>query len=112
MKQLGTFQSKRWGTVSAYRSTYDGPTGPMAVVLLDSDGQRLATLSVNMYEPECSRDSHDLAADCFYVKTWGGNEDLAAEALASGLFVARADLPQAESGFVSAPVWQLVGSAA
>ncbi len=110
MKQIGTYQSKRWGTVVVLRGHYGHAEGPPAITLL-CEGEPLATLSVNMYRPECSRDSKDLPADCFYVKTWGGNEQLAEEALASGLFVARKDLPEAQSGYVTAPVWQIAEAA-
>lgn len=112
MKRIGSFHSKRWGAVEVMRSTYDGPKGPTAIVLFTPKGQQLATLSVNMYCPECSHDSSELPKDCFYAKTWSENETLAREALASGLFTARDDMEQASSGFVTAPVWQLAGSAA
>lgn len=109
MKQIGTFQSRRWGSVRVMRATYGGATGPTAIVLLCDNGEPLATLSVNMYRPECSHDSSDLPPDCFYVKRWSENAEISAEALASGLFTERPDLGRAESGFVAAPVWQ-VGS--
>lgn len=112
MQHLGDFQSARWGSVRVLRGHYDGPKGPTAIVLESDSGEPLATLSVNMYRPDCSRDSADLPADCFYVKTWGGQEALADEALKSGRFVLRADLPVARSGFVSAPVWQIAPPAA
>lgn len=107
MIQIGTFESKRWGKVRVLRGTYGRADGPAAIVLETSDGEPLTKLSVNMYRPECSHDSRALPADCFYVKNYGGNEELAAEALASGLFVQRDDLPAASSGFVSAPAWQI-----
>ena len=111
MKKIGTFKSARWGDVVALQATYDGPKGPTAVVLQTAEGEPLTTLSVNMYLPACSQDSKDLPADCFYVKQWGGNEDLAADALRTGVFVERPELPCAASGFVTAPVWQIAGSA-
>lgn len=107
MKQIGTFQSQRWGTVYVLRATYGTQDGPLAIVVHLESGEPLATLSVNMYTPQRSHDSTDLPPDCFYVKTWSENEELAAEVLASGLFKERTDLPHAESGFVSAPVWQV-----
>lgn len=112
MKRIGTFQSRQYGPVAVMRGTYGSHTGPTAIVLQSHDGEKLATLSVNMYKPDCSLDSRDLPRDCFYVKTWGGNEDLAAEAQASHLFLPRPDLPQAESGFVTAPAWQISGRTA
>ncbi|WP_294767153.1 hypothetical protein [uncultured Rhodoferax sp.] len=112
MRTIGTFNCGRWGKVSASRGTYDGANGPLAIVLTLANGEPLTTLSVNMYRPECSHDSKDLPADCFYVKTWGGNEAIAEDALKSGLFIERPDLPVAESGYVEASAWQLVGVAA
>lgn len=104
---VGSFESKRWSKVVATTATYGCSTGALAVLLATEDGEPLTKLSVNMYEPECSHDSRKLPADCFFVKQWD-QEELAAEALASGLFVLRDDLPVAESGFVTAPAWQLV----
>lgn len=111
MKTLGTFQSARWGTVTVVQATYLFANGPIAIILQLANGEKLANLSANMYRPECSRDSKDLAVDCFYVKTWD-SPDLVKEALASGLFRERGDLPPAESGHVTSPVWQIVRAAA
>ena len=100
--RIGSFQSKQWGTVLVERGHYLAADGPLAVYLLSEDGAPLATLSVNMYRPDCSKDSRDLPPDCFYVKAWDENEDLAAEALAAGIYRLRPDLPTAYSGFVEA----------
>lgn len=108
-QHIGAYRSPRWGQVAVLRATYGKADGPTAVILTCEDGP-LATLSVNMYRPECSHDSADLPPDCFYVKAWAENEAIADEALASGLFVPRDDLPRARSGFVSAPVWQIKAS--
>lgn len=105
---IGNFKSARWGNVRVLRATYGSADGPAAVVLELEDGEPLATLSVNMYEPECSADSLNLPADCFYVKNWSENEDIARDAYASGLFTLRDDLGRARSGFVEAPVWQII----
>ena len=107
MKLVGKFQSARWGTVVALRAHYCSADGPTAIVLETADGEPLGKLSVNMYKPYCSHDSRDLPDDCFYVKRWSENEEIAVEALASGLFIERPDLPQATSGEVSAPVWEI-----
>lgn len=104
MKALGTFQSPKWGTVTVLLGTYGKASGPMAVLLHDSDGLPLTKLSVNL------PGSADLPPGCFYVKTWEENTEIAAEALACGLFHHRIDLPQAESGHVTSPVWQLVAT--
>lgn len=109
-QHVGTFQSRRWGRVHVQRATYDSATGPTAVVLTLDGGEPLGKLSVNMYRPECSHDSKDLPADCFYAKTWSENEELAVDAMASGLFVRRDDLPKASSGFVDASVWQITAT--
>lgn len=111
MKTIGEFNSNRWGCVLVQQGTYQSADGPVAIALISEDGEPLTTLSVNMYRPECSKDSKDLPSDCFYVKDYGGNEELAADAIASGLFVQREDMEPAESGFISAPVWQIVGAA-
>lgn len=109
MQQIGSFHSSTMGAVFVMRTTYKSADGPTAIILEGPGGEPLSTLSVNMYRPECSRDSRDLPKDCFYVKTWGGSHDLLAQdALASGLFKVRDDLPPALSGFVSAPVWEIV----
>lgn len=110
MEHVGKFTSPRWGVVNVQLGHYGGLNGPAAIVLVLADGERLGTLSVNMCQPECSRDSQDLPEDCFYAKTWSENEELAKDALKSWLFVQRDDLPSASSGFVSAPVWQIKAS--
>lgn len=103
---IGSYGSPRWGLVTAVAASYGDAGGPLAVRLF-ADGERLATLSVNLTRPECSQDSRDLPPDCFYAKTWSENEEVAREALASGLFLQRGDLPLGRSGFVAAPVWQV-----
>lgn len=107
MKNIGSFISRRWGKVEVLSGHYGDAKGPLAIQLICKDGEPLATLSVNMYEPECSRDSRDLPPDCFYVKGWSENEEIAKEAWKSGLFLCRDDLPIARSGFVTAEVWQV-----
>lgn len=109
MKHLGTFKSLRWGTVSVLRATYDSSTGPLAILLELEDGKPLAKLSVNLYRPVCSHDSKDLPAGCFYAKNYSGQEGIAAEAMASGLFRQRDDLPKASAGWIDdIPVWEIV----
>jgi len=103
MKLIGHFQSARWGRVSVLRGQYR--EGQTAVALEDSDGQALTTLSVNMYRPASDQDSRDLPENCFYVKAWSENEELAREA--APLFILRGDLPRANSGFVYADVWEI-----
>lgn len=107
--KIGSFETQEWGQVDVLRATYERADGPTAVIL-ECGGEPFTKLSINMYRPACSHDSKDLPAGCFYVKTWSENEDIAARAFASGLFVLREDLPRASSGFASAPVWQIKGS--
>jgi hypothetical protein len=105
---IGRFSSAQWGVVIVERGNYVSADGPLAVRLLCENGEPLTALSVNMYRPDCSQDSRDLPPDCFYLKTWGANEDLAAEAFHAGVFVLRPDLPPAFSGFVEAPAAELL----
>ncbi len=109
METVGYFQSERWGRVEIVRAQYGTAKGATAIQLYLESGEPLATLSVNMYKPECSQDSTELPADCFYAKTWSENEEIAKEALESGMFALRKDLPAARSGFVMADVWQIKG---
>lgn len=108
---IGSFVSRRWGWVRVERGTYLSADGPLALYLLCEDGEPLAALSVNMYRPACSEDSRELPANCFYLKTWGGNEELAREALDAGLYKLRPDLPTACSGYVQAPAAELLANA-
>lgn len=109
MKQLGTYRSKRWGPVVVLQGHYVSADGPLAVALELENGEPLATLSVNMHVPDgADHDSCALPAGCFYVKNYGGHEEIAAEALASGLFKLRDDLPPSCNGYVTVPAWQVV----
>lgn len=105
---IGTFKSAQWGTVIVERGHYGTADGPLAVFLNCADGTPLAKLSVNMYRPECSQDSRDLPADCFYLKTWAENAVLAIEAFNAGVFAVRPDLPSAASGFVESLAAELL----
>ena len=71
-------------------------TGGTAVILTQ-DGQCFATLSVNFPEVELEHNE-------FAVKTWSENEQVAADALASGLFVDTGK--RIQSGYVEASVWR------
>lgn len=105
---IGLFMSARWGMVLVERGHYLTADGPLAVYLNLANGEPLAKLSVNMYRPECSRDSRDLPPDCFYLKTWAENAVLALEALHAGVFALRPDIPPAASGFVEALAAELL----
>ena len=104
MRHIGSFQSARWGRVEVYAATYTS-NNALAIQLTDSDGEPLATLSVNM------PGSENLPANCFYMKDWSENEELAEEARECKLFKPRPDLPSSVSGFVMADAYELVEGA-
>jgi hypothetical protein len=108
-KKIGEFQSTRWCVVDVVQSTYLSADGPTAILLESGEHGPLCRLSVNMYRPDCSQDSRELPPNCFYMKDWG-QEDLAAEAQASGLFKLRTDLAPAESGHVQAQAWEIIAT--
>lgn len=103
MKLIGKFQSQQWGEVEAHWSYYLSEGGPAAVIMTLPDGRYLATLSVNL-----EGHSKRLPENCFYVKDWSENHELAEEAARSGLFKARPDIPKVHSGFVTAGAWEIV----
>ena len=86
----------RYGDMDVEVTTYK--TGGMAVILTQ-DGQRFATLSVNFPFPEVELEEGEFA-----VKTWSENEEIAEDALASGLFVDTGK--RIQSGYVEASVWR------
>ncbi len=76
----------------------------LAVCLVDAySGEPVATLSCNLPEHAAT-----LAAGEFFCKVWGGNEDLVADLLASGLFEDTGR--RVPTGFVRAQVWRLAGA--
>ena len=84
----------RYGGMYVEVTTYK--TGGMAVIL-NQNGQRYATLSVNF--PEVKPEEGEFA-----VKTWNENEQIAEDALASGLFIDTGK--RIRSGYVEASVWR------
>jgi len=84
----------RYGGMDVEVTTYK--TGGTAVIL-NQDGQRFATLSV--YFPEVKLEEGEFA-----VKTWSENEEIAEDALASGLFIDTGK--RIRSGYVEASVWR------
>ena len=84
----------RYGDMDVEVTTYK--TGGTAVILTQ-DGQRFATLSVNF--PVVKLEEGEFA-----VKTWSENEQVAADCLASGLFVDTGK--RIKSGYVEASVWR------
>lgn len=108
MKTLGTFETKGYGPVLAIQTTYLSEDGPLAIMLVDLDNIPLTVLSVNLTFPTSNRDSRELPPNCFFVKSWEDNGKIAEEAKSSGLFLPRPDLGTGKSGFVTAPVWEVL----
>ena len=107
---IGQFKSAQYGVVKVLKSFYES-NGALAIVLVsfDHDVQgwtKLCALSVNMDHGQDGLQSHELPAKHFYVKNYSEQEDIAKEALASGLFK-ETKLPPIASGFIVAPVWRL-----
>lgn len=75
-----SFTTRHFGTVYVATDLYHHG-GKLAVELVDENSELIATLSVNL--PESSR---LLGAGEFFAKTWSENEEIAEEALASGIF--------------------------
>lgn len=67
--------------------------------LVDLNGEGIAMLSVNIPES-----SHLLGENEFFVKTWSENEEIAKDALASGIF---RDTNRCNSGFLRASIWAI-----
>lgn len=102
METIGTFPTPEWGLVTAKRSRY--AEGGTAVLLFTADGEPLATLSTNLGAP-----SRALPPECFYLKDWSENAELAERALTSPLFKYRFDLPEIRSGFIFAFACEILG---
>lgn len=91
-----TFTSRIFGTVTVTKSTY-AVNEALAVELFDNQGEPIAVLSVNLPE-----ESYLLGPNEFFVKTWSENEEIARDALASGLFHATG---RTSGHGLSAPIW-------
>jgi hypothetical protein len=91
-----SFVSKTWGVVHIEEGNYTD-SGRLALILRDTEEARLATLTVNL--PDCKLEPGE-----FFVKNWSENQELAAEAMASGLFIDTGK--RAQSGFVQPPIWK------
>ena len=93
-----SFETRHFGMLSVVTSTYrDG--NALAVELVRMHGEPFTVLSVNMPER-----AHLLAAGEFFAKTWGENEDIAEDALDSGIF---RDTGRTSGETVNAPIWAM-----
>lgn len=102
---LPTFVSRKCGTVTVHRGQYHNGALAVHLTTVNSEDEYpdlLTKLSVNFDH------SADLPENCFHVKEWSENEEIAQEAMASGLFKLREDLPAFDSGFVTSPVWEML----
>jgi hypothetical protein len=93
-----SFTSRSFGKVNVLTSEYQRG-GKLAVELVAENGEDIATLSVNM--PEFSK---LLGEGEFFAKTWSENGEIAADALASGIF---RDTGRTSGDIVNAPIWTL-----
>ena len=91
-----SFTSRSFGKVNVITGAYQHG-GKLAVELVADSGEDIATLSVNM--TKCSQ----LLGDGeFFAKTWSENEEIATDALASGIF---RDTGRTSGDIVNAPIW-------
>jgi hypothetical protein len=93
-----SFETRHFGIAQVVTSPYRNG-GKLAVELVDENGESIAMLSVNI--PECS---HVLGENEFFAKTWSENEEIAADALQSGIFQ---DTGRTSDGFLKARIWTL-----
>ena len=90
------FSTRHFGTANVVKSTY-AEDGELAVTLYNDDGEELAVLSVNL-----PASSHLLGENEFFAKTWSENEEIAEDALASGIF---RDTGRTSDDFLKAKIW-------
>jgi hypothetical protein len=91
-----SFPTRDCGTLTVTKATY-GTNEALAVELIDANGEPAAMLSVNIPE-----DTHRLGPNEFFVKTWSENEQIAADARASGIF---RDTGRESDDTLCAPIW-------
>jgi len=91
-----SFLTRHFGTATVITSGYQNG-GRLAVELVDEHGESIAMLSVNIPES-----SHMLGENEFYAKTWSENEEIAEDALASGIF---RETGRTSGGFLKAKIW-------
>lgn len=93
------FSTRHFGTANVVTSTYED-SGKMAVELVDDDGESIAVLSVNI-----PTSISMLGEKEFFARTWSENEEIAEDALASGIF---RDTGRTSDGFLKAKIWTLI----
>jgi hypothetical protein len=93
------FKTSSFGVARVKTSQYSD--GNLAILLEDEFGSPLSKLSVNMPDS-----AYLLSENQFFAKTYSENEELAQDALASGLF--RQTNTIVKNGWVSCPVWEIL----
>ena len=96
MKKTLAFETRSFGRANVITKAYQNGGG-LALELVDDSDESIAMLSVNL--PESSQ---FLGEDEFFVKTWSENEEIAEDALASGIF---RDTGRTCDGFLRAKIW-------
>lgn len=105
---LRTFNSREFGLVRIETKTYAG-NGALAIELWEHPGDTepwdapICKLSVNI--PERVK---DLPPNCFFLKDWSENAEIALAAKRSGWFRRREDVRPAECGWITAEAWELL----
>ncbi len=96
---MGSFPTRSFGRATIQLGEY-ASTKALYVGLVDEEGAPLAKLSVNL------PGSESLPKGQFWAKTWFENEEIAADALASGAF--RSLGKRKQTGLVIAELWEVV----
>jgi hypothetical protein len=91
-----SFNTRYFGRAVVVKDTYQNGD-KLSVELIDEGGELIAVLSVNI--PEFS---HLLGENEFFVKTWSENQEIAEDALASGIF---RNTGRKSDGFLDARIW-------
>lgn len=96
------FYTRAHGAIHIKESLY-AESEALAVYLEDGNGELLTKLSVHL--PKSSK----LPSNCFYMKWWSENYFIAMDAVQSGWFKVRTDIPNAASGHIKEiPVIELL----
>jgi hypothetical protein len=98
------FESSEYGLVSVIEGKYEN--GLIALLIQDVYGEPIAKLTVNIPNHVESHIKSMIENDEFFVKTWSENEQIAKDALASGLFE-DTGLWVPVSEYVSAQIWRM-----
>jgi hypothetical protein len=93
------FNTTSYGVAKVNKSNY--ADGNLAICLTDESGMPLTKLSVNMPD-----NAHLLGKNQFFAKTYAENEEIAEDALNSGLF--KQTSITVKSGWVACPIWEIL----